>query len=126
MTITTHSTPRQYLFNKDLAANIIHAEVKHFAAGANPNGVTEDELQTLTRRLSWLVDRDLKWTDVDTLVAYANELRTIENGTHPNLRVNAAGTLDNTAHVRDSLLLSLYWEITMILGAMPNRWEWSA
>jgi len=126
VTITTHSKPHQYLFNKDLAAQVIHAEVQHFAAGANPNGVSEDELQTLTRRISWLVDRDLKWTDVDTLVAYANEFRTIENGTHPNLLTNAAGTVDNTAHLRDSLLLSMFWEITMILGSMAARWEWSA
>lgn len=126
MTITAHSKPTQYLFTKDTAALIIAAEVNHFAAGANPNGVSEDELQTLTRRLSWLVDRDLKWTDVDTLVAYANELRTIDNGTHPNLLTNAAGTIDNTSHLRESLLLSMFWEITMILGSMSSRWEWTA
>lgn len=124
--IVTKSKPAEYLFNKDLAALIIYAEVRHFAAEANAHGPSEDELQTLTRRLSWLVDRDLRWTDVDMLVSYAREHRTIENGTHPNLLVNDAGTIDNTAHLTDSLLLSMHWEINQVLGNLRPRWEVAA
>jgi hypothetical protein len=117
------STRTPYLFDKDLAANIVHAEVKHFAAESSIHGPSEAELQTLTRRLSYLVDKDLKWCDVDQLVSYARELRTIENGTHPNLAVNAAGTVDNTDHLRGSLLLTMFWETQLTLGAIHTRWE---
>lgn len=127
MTITTHTTwhGTEYLFDKDLAAHIIHAEIKHFAAEMSIHGPSEDELQTLTRRLSWLVDRDLRWTDIDALVAYAAELRTIEAGTHDDLQVNAAGTVDNTDHVRNSLLITMFWEISLALGTIKARWEQS-
>jgi len=117
------TTRTQYLFDKDLAAHIVLAEIKHFAAEASIHGPSEAELQTLTRRLAWIIDKDLRWTDTDQLVSYARELRTIEAATHPGLRVNDAGTVDNTDHVRGSLLITLFWEISMILGTVKTRWE---
>jgi hypothetical protein len=126
--VTTYleSTRTPYLFDKDLAARITFAEIRHFAAECSIHGPSEAELQTLTRRLAWITDKDLRWTDVDLLVSYARELRTIENATHPGLRVNDAGTVDNTDHLRGSLLITLYWEISMILGSITTRWEVSA
>lgn len=124
--IATKSRPVEYLFNKDLAANIVYAEVRHFAAEASIHGPSEEELQTLTRRLSWLVDRDLKWTDVDELVSRADELRLIDNGTHHMLATNNAGTVDNTDHLRGSLLLEFFWEITEALGDLRARFEVAA
>lgn len=124
--ITTKSRSIEYLFNKDLAANIVFAEVQYFAAEANTNGPTEDEIQTLTRRLSWLVDRDLKWTDIDELVSRADELRLVDNGTHHMLDVNKTGTVDNTEHLRGALLLELFWEITEALGDLRPRFEVAA
>lgn len=125
MTTFLESTRTPYLFDKDLAARIIFAEVKHFAGEMSLHGPSEEELQTLTRRLSWLTDTDLKWCDVDGLVSYARELRTIENGTHPLLTVNNAGTVDNTGHLRDSLLLTMFWETSLTLGTIKTRWELS-
>ena|GEM_PF-3394327 len=125
VTALFESTRTAYLFDKDLAARIIFAEINHFAAEASLHGPTEDELQTLTRRLAWLTDTDLKWCDVDGLVSYARELRTIHNGTHPLLTVNNAGTVDNTAHLRDSLLLTMFWETNLTLGTVKARWELS-
>jgi hypothetical protein len=124
--ITKTNKPTSYLFDKDLAAHIVFAEVNHFAAEASAHGPSEDELQTLTRRLAYLTDTDLRWTDIDTLVAYANELRTVENGTHDQLDVNDAGTVDNTDHVRNSLLITMFWEIGLILGTIKSRWELAA
>lgn len=124
--IATKSRPIEYLFNKDLAANIVYAEVRHFAAEANQHGPSEAELQTLTRRLSWLVDRDLRWTDVDELVSRADELRLIDNGTHHMLTVNNAGTVDNTDHLRGALVLEFFWEITEVLGDLRPRFEVAA
>lgn len=122
--LQTTRTP--YLFDKDLAVHIIFAEVKHFAAEMSIHGPSEDELQTLTRRLAFLTDTDLKWCEVDQLVSYASELRTVEAGTHPNLHVNAAGTVDDTDHVRGSLLITMFWEISLVLGTVKARWELAA
>lgn len=124
--ILTKPIKQGYLFTKDLASLIVFAELQQFAAECNIHGPSEDEIHTLTRRLSWLVDRDLKWTDTDLLVSYARELRTITAGTHPNLLVNAAGTVDNTGHLTDSLLLNLFWEINLSLGDFRPRYEAAA
>lgn len=124
--IATKSNPAAYEFTKDIAALLVFAEVRHFTAECSAYGPSEDELQTLTRTLAYKVDRDLRWTDVDVLASYAKELATIENGTHPNLLVNGAGTVDNSGHLTDSLLLSMHWEINQILGAMPVRHEVAA
>jgi hypothetical protein len=126
VTTFLESTRTPYLFDKNLANHIVFAEIKHFAADiACFTGPSETELQTLTRRLAWLTDRDLNWCDIDQLVTYARELGTIENGTHPDLQVNAAATVDNTDHVRDALLLTLYWETSLTLGTIKTRWELS-
>lgn len=119
--LQTTRTP--YLFDKDLAAHVLFAEVKHFAAECSIHGPSDTELQTLTRRLSYIVDKDLNWTDVENLASYAQELRTIAAGTHPLLNVNRAGTVDDTDHVLGSLLITMFWEITVTLGAVPTRWE---
>lgn len=58
----------EYQFTKDLAANIVFAEVKKFVAEEHANGRTEDEVRTLTRRISWLTDRDIHWAYVDGLI----------------------------------------------------------
>jgi len=120
---TLNPTRTPYLFDKDLAARLVFAEVKHFAAEMSANGPSEMELETLTRRLSYLVDKDLRWTDTDVLVSYAKELRTVDNGTHDELDVSPSGSVDNTEHIRGSLLITLFWEISMILGTVKARWE---
>lgn len=106
MTITAHLTRTPYLFDKDLAARVVYAEVRHFTAGMNPNGRTDEEVQTLTRRLAWITDRDLNWCDVDQMISCAAEYRNAE-----------------TAHARGALLLELFWEISSTLGTVPTRWE---
>jgi hypothetical protein len=125
VTTFLESTRTPYLFDKNLAARIVFAEINHFAGEMSLHGPSEEELQTLTRRLSWLTDTDLKWCDVDGLVSYARELRQINAGTHPLLTVNNAGTVDNTGHLRDSLLLTMFWETSLTLGAVKTRWELS-
>jgi len=99
-------TRTPYLFDKDLAVHIVFAEVKHFAAGINPNGRTDEEVQTLTRRISWLTDRDFHWRDVDQMISYAAELATAETG-----------------HAKGVLLIELFWDISTRLGSVPTRWE---
>ena len=120
---TLNFTRHAYLFDKDLAVHIVFAEVKTFAADMSIHGPSEQELETLTRRLSYLVDKDLRWTDTDVLVSYAKELRQIDAGTHDDLDRNTAGTVDNTEHVRGSLLIAYIWEIVQILGVVRTRWE---
>ncbi len=122
MTLLQTTRPA-YLFDKDLAVHIVFAETKTFAADMSIHGPSEMELETLTRRLSYLVDKDLRWTDTDVLISYAKELRTVDAGTHDDLTVNTAGTVDNTDHVRGSLLIAFIWEIVQVLGTVRTRWE---
>jgi hypothetical protein len=96
-----------YDFTKDLAANIVYAEVKHFAATENANVRTEDEIQTLTRRLSYLVDRDLHWCDVDELVDQVNHYRELRAG-------------------HESFLSYLRFNIESMLGSLKVRLEVAA
>lgn len=121
--LTFSSTRTDYLFDKDLAVKIVYAEINAFTQDMSIHGPSEAELESLTRRLAWLVDKDLRWTDTDTLVAYAKELRTIAAGTHPYLEINSSGTVDNREHVRGSLIVEFIWEIVQILGTVRTRWE---
>jgi hypothetical protein len=113
---------REYLFTKELAAHVVFAEVKHFAATGSIHGPSEAEVQSLTRRLSYLVDKDLKWTEIDQLVSFARELLTITAGTHPNLQGNAP----DAGLCRGALLVETFWEINSVLGACRIRYEVAA
>jgi hypothetical protein len=33
--------------------------------------------------------------------------------------------VDNTGHLRDSLLLTMFWETSLTLGTIKTRWELS-
>lgn len=115
-----------YLFDKDTAANIIYAEVQHFAAESPATGYTEAELQSLERKLSWLIDKDFHWADLDPIVAYAFELRQLEAGTHDLLRLNAPGTVDNRHQVRSWITVPMFGEIDFMVAGIPTRWELAA
>lgn len=122
---TPHDT-HGYLFDKDTAANIIYAEVQRFAAESSPHGHSEAELQSLTRKLSWLIDKDLNWCDVDTIVTYAHELRALANGTHELLDLNTAGTIDNREQVHAWITVPMFGEIGFMVAGVPTRWELAA
>lgn len=115
-----------YLFDKDTAANIIFAEVQHFTAECSIHGPSEDELQDLTRKLSWLVKKDLNWTDLDVIVGYAFELRRLEAGTHELLVLNGSGTVDNRDQVRSWITIPMFGEIDFMVATIPTRWELAA
>lgn len=115
-----------YLFDKDLAANIVYAETRHFAAECSMHGPSEAELQTLTRKLSWLIDKDLNWTEVDTIVGYCLELRQIANETHPLLALNGPGTVDNREQVTSWTTVPLFGEIGFLVAGVHTRWELAA
>lgn len=124
MTVT-HRTA-EYLFTKDLAAHLVYAEARHFTGTMSIHGPSEAELQTLTRKLSWLIDRDLNWCEVDTIVSYARELRAVAAGTHELLDLNTAGTVDNTGQVTAWITAPLFGEIGFLVAGVPTRWELAA
>lgn len=97
-------TPTEYRFDKNLAAHIVYAEVKHSAHTEPPTGRSVEEVQTLTRRISWLVDKDLLWTDIDDLISMVHH--------HP------AGL--------ESFLDYLRFNIDMALGTIAPRLELAA
>lgn len=123
--MTLHDT-HGYLFDKALAANIIYAETTHFAAECSIHGPSEAELQSLTRKLSWLIDKDLNWTDVDMIVGYAFELRRLAAGTHDLLQLNGSGTVDNRDQVLSWITVPMFGEIEFMVAAVPTRWELAA
>lgn len=124
--MTSPNDSHGYLFNKDTAANIIYAEVLHFAAELPATGYTEEELQSLERRLSWVIDKDFHWADLDPIVAYAFELQKLERGTHEYLELNGSGTIDNRDQVRSWITVPMYGEIDFMVAGVPTRWELAA
>lgn len=124
--VSTTDYKHSYLFDKDLAAHIIYAEAKHFAAECSLHGPSEAELQSLARKLSWLVDKDLNWTDVDLIVGYCLELRQISAGTHPLLGISRSGSVDNTEQVTSWTTVPLFGEIGFMVAGVPTRWELAA
>ena len=124
--MNTPNDSHGYLFDKDTAANIIYAEVQHFAAESPATGYTETELQTLERKLSWLIDKDLHWADLDPIVAYAFELRQLAAGTHEFLELNGSYTVDNREQVRSWITVPMFGEIDFMVAGVPTRWELAA
>jgi len=118
----THS----YLFDKDTAAHIIYAEANRFAAECSAYGPSEDEIQDLARKLSWQIRKDINWTDVDTIVGYALELRQLDAGTHELLELNAPGTVDNRDQVWSWITVPMFGEIDFMVAGVPTRWELAA
>ena len=118
----THS----YLFDKDLAANIVHAEAKRFHAELPITGYSEAELQDLARKLSWILAKDINPADLDTIIMYVGELASIEAGTHEELDLNQSGTIDNRTELRDRITALLFEEITFMVVGVRTRWELAA
>ena len=121
----THDT-HGYLFDKDTAANIIYAEAIRFTAECSAYGPSEDEIQDLTRKLSWQIRKDLNWTDIDTVVGYAFELRRLEDGTHELMDLNGSGTVDNRDQVRSWITVPMFGEIDFMVAGISTRWELAA
>lgn len=115
-----------YLFDKDTAANIIYAEAVRFAGECSIHGHSEAELQSLTRKLSWLIDKDLNWADLDTIVMYAVELRRLAAGTHEYLELNGTYTVDNREQVRSWITVPMFGEIDFMVAGVRTRWELAA
>lgn len=124
MTFTNNT--HGYLFDKATAANIIYAEATRFAAECTGHGYSEAELQSLTRKLSWLIDKDLHWADLDTIVGYAFELRQIAAGTHELLDLNTSGTVDNREQAHAWITVPMFGEIDFMVAGVPTRWELAA
>ncbi|QDG61210.1 hypothetical protein [Pseudarthrobacter sp. NIBRBAC000502771] len=115
-----------YLFDKDTAANIIYAEALRFTAECSAHGPSEAELQSLARKISWLIDKDINWADLDVIIGYAFELRQLENGTHEYLELNGAYTVDNREQVRSWITTPMFGEIDFMVAGVPTRWELAA
>jgi len=115
-----------YLFDKDTAAHIIYAEALRFTAECSAYGPSEDEIQDLTRKLSWQIRKDLNWIDLDVIVGYAFELRQLEDGTHEYLQLNGTYTVDNREQVRSWITVPMFGEIDFMVASVPTRWELAA
>lgn len=115
-----------YLFDKDTAANIIYAETLRFTKECSAHGPSEAELQSLARKISWLIDKDINWADLDVIVGYGFELRQLEAGTHEYLELNGAYTVDNREQVRSWITVPMFGEIAFMVAGVRTRWELAA
>lgn len=119
-------TASEYLFTKDLAANIVYAEVKHFADEMSLHGPSEDEVQTLTRTIAYKIDKDLNWASVDELVDQVRHLQQIVAGTADEVRLNEQRTIDNRAYLLGSHLPYVWSNIDAMLSGVKARYEVAA
>lgn len=116
----------QYLFTADTAAHIVYAETRHYLTEEPMGGPSEAELQTLTRKLSWLVDKDLNWTDIDELVAQVRQITQVQNGTDHMVVMNESRTVDNRDHLLAGLFPYVKYNLDSLVGSIRPRYEAAA
>lgn len=105
--------------------------VRHFTgeyAATEPAGITwfdqERAVEALTLRLSWYVGRPLSATHIQDVLTTWDELDSLDAGTHEDIRLNAAGTIDNRDLLEERLTEKLDTEVSEVLtlaGWTPSK-----
>ena len=98
---TLQNTP--LMFDRSMAAQVIRFVAGTYTAEKPMGGYTEDELQSIARKLSFMIDADVQWTALDHLMETIWELEELDRGTHNMHNVNQFGTVDNTLWVLDNI-----------------------
>jgi hypothetical protein len=124
--VTFHQSTKEYVFTKDLAAHVIYAEVRHFVTEEALHGRTEDEVRTLTRAISYRIDQDLHWTDVDEIIDQVKHLQQIAAGTDDEVRLNETRTVDNRAYLIGRYFPYLRSNIENMVRHLKPRYELAA
>jgi len=124
--MTFHQSNKEYLFTADTAAHIIYAEVRHFVTEEPLHGRTEDEVRTLTRAISYRIDQDLHWADIDELIDQVKHLRSIAAGTDDEVRLNNERTIDNRAYLIGRYFPYLRSNIENMVRHLKPRYELAA
>jgi hypothetical protein len=114
---------KQHLFTADTAAHIVYAEIRHYLTEEPIGGASETDLQTLTRKLSWLVDKDLNWTDIDELVAQIRQIAQVMNGTDHMVVMNESRTVDNRDYLLSGLIPYVKYNLNSLVGSIRPRYE---
>ncbi|ASN20663.1 hypothetical protein [Arthrobacter sp. YN] len=98
----TNSQITPLMFDRSMATQVVRYVTGTFAA-EGPKDYTEDELQTLARKLSFMTDSDVQWTALDHLVTTIRELDELDRGNHDMHECWRDGTVDNTLWVLDNI-----------------------
>lgn len=98
----TNSQITPLMFDRSMAAQVVRYVTGTFAADG-PAMYTEDELQTLARKLSFMIDADVQWTALDHLVETIRELGEVDRGIHELLTVSPSGSVNNTLWLLDNI-----------------------
>lgn len=69
----------------------------------------------MAARLSWYVGASVKETFVRDLLDAFEELHTLDNGTHEDIRVNATHSIDNRDQLRERIMQRIHEETEGIL-----------
>lgn len=124
--MTHQKSNAEYLFNKDTAAHIIYAEVRHFVAEEPLHGRTEEEVRTLTRAIAYRIDQDLHWVDIDELIDQIKHLQAIAAGVDDEVRLNEQRTIDNRAYLIGRYFPYLRSNIDDLVRHIKPRYELAA
>lgn len=98
----TNSQITPLMFDRSMAAQVVRYVTGTFAT-EGPKDYTEDELQTLARKLSFMTDSDVQWTALDHLVTTIRELDELDRGNHDMHENWRDGTVDNTLWLLDNI-----------------------
>lgn len=91
---------KEVMITHEMAENIVRCVAGSFAAEMPAGGYTEMELCSLARKLSFMLDADVRFRALGDVVEKVLELCEVDRGTHDDLDVSRDGTIDN----RDSLV----------------------
>lgn len=98
---STQNTP--LMFDRAMAAQVVRFVAGTYVAEKPFGGYTEDELQSIARKLSFMIDADVEWTALDHLFETIWELEELDRGIHNMHEVNQSGTVDNTLWLMDNI-----------------------
>ncbi|MCP1414362.1 hypothetical protein [Paenarthrobacter sp. A20] len=119
---------KEIMFTHEMAENLVRCVTGTFTCEIPAAGYTEMELCTLARKLSFMVDADVRWRSLDELVVKLMELTEVEQGIHDDLELTPDGTVDNR-HVLiqriETQALELIEFVLMQAGFYPH-WELAA
>jgi len=89
----------------------------------------EDRLQDTANFITWQIGANVSPIDLEDIIVTWEELDSVDCGTHPDLNVNNAGTVDDTPKLREDLARRMSEEISFLLsraGFLPIKQKVSA
>jgi hypothetical protein len=112
-----------YYFTKQQASLV----ARNMVVGYHENVANQDQdAERLACRLTGALEIFVLPSDVENAFNWLDELAALERGTHEDLDVNAAGTIDNGPDLAEYLEGQLIVAIDDIVSGFRNHWALAA